>query len=339
MCKQSGPVGTAVSLVVALNCTEDLLPWLAEFSQMYHRCHAYLSLILCVLGICMNSFNVAVLMQSHMRNSSNLLLSMLAVSDSLVMSIYIVYDINFRISPRLENGMPQRLAYVLLICIVAQNLFHTFSTWTIVVLAAYRLVYVHAGPRTRRVCSRPRIRLVMVMVAFMSVLLTVPLIIAHRVTIHHQYWSKWANMNSSNNGGGREAAGGGLVNNDTANASEAFYEVDYVDDPILQTILFFNSALLVKAVPILLMASMSALLIRKIQSTRHCRQRVKQHDSMRSSMVTTSTTQRDSMLPPLLSKYCRGYDICHHITQPTRMLLAVVVTYIVAYLPQASPSV
>ncbi|BHF70343.1 G-protein coupled receptor activity [Sparganum proliferum] len=326
MGKQPSHDISAASVVVALNCTEDLVPWLADFSRTYHRCHAYLSLLLCVLGICMNSFNVIVLMQSHMRNSSNLLLSMIAVSDSLVMSIYIVYDTNFRISPRLENGMPQRLAYVLLICIVAQNVFHTFSTWTIVVLAAYRLVYVHAGARARRVCSRPRIRLLMVLVAFMSLLLTVPLLIAHRVTFHHQYRSVWANRNSSS----------GVDNATSANTSEELYEVDYVDNPVLQTILFFNSALLVKAIPILLMASMSALLIRKIRSTRRCRQRVKQNDSMRSSVVTMSGPQNDGGLPLLFFKSCRGYDICHHITQPTRMLLAVVVMYIVAYLPQAS---
>ncbi|VDM05072.1 unnamed protein product [Schistocephalus solidus] len=316
---------TAVTLEVALNCTEDLVPWLADFSRNYHPCHAYLSLILCVLGICMNGFNVIVLMQTHMRNTSNLLLSILAVSDSLVMSIYIVYDTNFRISPRLENGMPQRLAYVLLICIVAQNVFHTFSTWTIVVLAAYRLVYVHAGLRARRVCSRHRIRLLMVLVAFMSLFLTVPLLIAHKVTIHHQYRAAWAKRNSIRG-----------ATNVSANDSEELFEVDYVDDPILQTILFFNSALLVKAIPIILMALMSALLIRKIRSTRRCRQRVKQNDSLRWSVVTTSGLHKDGLRSPLFFKFSRGYAVCHHITQPTRMLLAVVVTYIVAYLPQVN---
>ncbi|KAL5967457.1 Sex peptide receptor [Taenia solium] len=295
-------------------CSDDLYPTLAAFSSTYHRIHVFLSLILCIFGICLNALNVVVLCQKRMRNSNNLLLSSLAISDGMVMLIYIIYDLGFRLVARLENGMTKEYAHLLLVCIVGQNLFHTFSTWIIVVLAAYRLLYIHAGPQARVVCAPLRVWLAIAMVALVSMVLTIPLAFAHEVT---QY---------------RKPNCDGLK----------LYEVDYVDNTVLQTILFYNSALLVKASPILLMWILSIILIKKIRETQMIRRRLLPLETMRSSTTLSSPStgcsveeHRIQKLRWFFFKSCGGFDNCRQSAQPTKMLLAVALMYILTYLPQS----
>uniref|UniRef100_A0A5K3EJP8 G_PROTEIN_RECEP_F1_2 domain-containing protein n=1 Tax=Mesocestoides corti TaxID=53468 RepID=A0A5K3EJP8_MESCO len=295
-------------------CAEDLYPSLAVFSSGYHQVHVYLSLILCVFGIGLNCLNVVVLCQKHMRNSNNLLLSSLAISDGLVMFIYIIYDLGFRLVARLENGMTKDYAYLLLVCIVGQNLFHTFSTWIIVVLAAYRLLYVHAGPQARVVCAPLRVWFAIAMIALTSIVLTVPLVFAHEVT---QYRKPNSNISG-------------------------LFEVDYVDNSVLQTILFLNSALLVKAIPILLIWVLSTILINKIRETQLTRRRLLPPETIRSSFTFPSPStgcsadvERLRKLHWFFFKSCGGFDACRQSAQPTKMLLAVALMYIITYLPQS----
>ncbi len=304
------------------NCTDDPFTLLAQFSSTYHQLHAYLSLIMCLLGICLNGLNVAVLCQRHMRNSNNLLLSSLAISDGLVMFIYIIYDLGFRVVPRLETGMTKDYAYLLLVCIVGQNLFHTFSTWIIVVLAAYRLFYVHAGPQARVVCTPMRVWLAVASMGLISIILAIPLIFAHEVTLYRSA-PQGTNMTG-------------------------LYEVDYVGDSVLQSILFFNSALLVKAIPILLMSILSTILIRKIRETRMTRRRLVLPETLRSTSTPFQQSTSLSASIPLAEKSVRKIhwfffkscgrggpgEACRQSLQPTRMLLAVMVMYIVTYFPQ-----
>ncbi|KAL5107598.1 Sex peptide receptor [Taenia crassiceps] len=249
-----------------------------------------------------------------MRNSNNLLLTSLAISDGMVMLIYIIYDLGFRLVARLENGMTKEYAHLLLVCIVGQNLFHTFSTWIIVVLAAYRLLYIHAGPQARVVCTPLRVWLAIAMVALVSMVLTIPLAFAHEVT--HYRKPKWDGLK--------------------------LYEVDYVDNTVLQTILFYNSALLVKAVPILLMWILSIILIKKIRETQIIRRRLLPLETLRSSTTLSSPStgcsveeRRIQKLRWFFFKSCGGFDSCRQSAQPTKMLLAVALMYILTYLPQS----
>lgn len=302
-------------------------PLLQAFSYNYHTCHAYLSLILCIFGICMNAFNVIVLSQKNMNSSTNLLLSHLAISDGLLMVIYIFYDIDFRLNPRLEQGMTKYFAYILLIIVVSQNLFHTFSTWIIVVLAGYRLVYVQLGHRAQTVCTSTKVWISIIVVTGVSIVLTIPIIFTHEVTLHSKQ------MYHSN---------------------ETLYKIDYVNNRILQTILFYNSALLVKAFPITLMAVLSSLLIFRIRRTGETRRRLGM--IVKSSICTLTTHRRltfedneqnttatdDRFTQQLVrsrrhfSTSIRGSDNVKHSVQSTKMLLAVVVIYIIAFVPQAS---
>ncbi|KAM3188102.1 hypothetical protein ACTXT7_000966 [Hymenolepis weldensis] len=293
-------------------CPEDLFPTLANFSEAYHHIHVFLSLIICIFGICLNALNVVVLCQRHMRNSNNLLLSSLAISDGMVMLFYIIFDLGFRLVPRLENGMSKEYAYLLFAYIVGQNVFHTFSTWIIVVLAAYRLLYVHAGPQARVVCAPLRVWLAIAMVTLTSVILTIPLFFAHEVTDYRRPTCTVTGL----------------------------YEVDYVDNTTLQTLLFYNSALLVKAIPILLMSVLSTILIRKIRVTQVKRRRLFPSELGRSSLTISSTSgytaeeRRLRKLHWFFFKSCGGFENFRQSAQPTKMLLAVAILYIISYLPQ-----
>ncbi|KAM7541987.1 hypothetical protein Aperf_G00000008820 [Anoplocephala perfoliata] len=305
---------TTISVGAFEECTEELYPRLASFSKAYHHIHVFLSLIICVFGICLNALNVVVLCQKNMRNSNNLLLSSLAISDGLVMFIYIIYDLAFRLVARLENGMSREYARLLLVCIVSQNVFHTFSTWIIVVLAAYRLLYVYAGPQARVVCARLRVWLAIAVVGLVSVILTIPFVFAHEVTEYKQ-----ANCTAGD-----------------------LYEVDYVDDTALQTILFYNSALLIKAIPILLMCALSTALIKKIRESQVTRRRLLPSETGCSSWTKSSATaeysaeeRRLRKLHWFFFKSCGGFDSCRQSVQPTKMLLAVALMYIITYLPQS----
>ena len=294
-------------------CCDEPYASLAAFSSAYHKVHVFLSLILCIFGICLNALNVVVLCQKRMLNSNNLLLTCLAISDGMVMLIYIIYDLGFRLVPRLESGMSKEYAHLLLACIVGQNLFHTFSTWIIVVIAAYRLLYIHTGPRAKAICAPLRIWLTIAMVTFLSIVLTMPFVFAHEVTHYRK-------QNSSD-----------IV----------LYEVDYVDNVTLQTILFFNSALLVKALPILLLSILSATLIRKIHEIQLNRRRLLPLKAIRQSVtvsllstVNASGVQRIRKLNWFFLRSCGGYDSIRQSIQPTKVLLAVALMYILTYLPQ-----
>lgn len=310
---QNNPCQSLNNYNVYEDCPDDPFPSLAKFSEAYHKTHVVLSLIICVFGICLNVLNVVVLCQRHMRNSNNLLLSSLAISDGMVMLFYITFDLGFRLVPRLENGMSKEYAYLLFAYIIGQNVFHTFSTWIIVVLAAYRLLYVHAGPQARVVCAPLRVWLAIAMVGLSSIILTIPLVCAHEVTIYKRRNCTFKNL----------------------------YEVDYVNNTTLQTILFYNSALLVKAIPILLMSILSTILIKKIRETQVTRRRLLPTDIGRSSITLSSHStgysaeeRRLRKLHWFFFKSCGGFENFRQSAQPTKMLLAVAIMYIISYLPQ-----
>nr|CDS19030.1 dro:myosuppressin receptor [Echinococcus granulosus] len=247
-----------------------------------------------------------------MRSSNSLLLSSLAISDGMVMVIYIIYDLGFRLVARLENGMTKEYAHLLLVCIVGQNLFHTFSTWIIVVLAAYVFSTYTQGLR-QELCA-----LLCVFGSPSPWSHSYPWFLLFLLSLLMRHYRK-------------------------PNCEDLkLYEVDYVDNTVLQTILFYNSALLVKAIPILLMWILSIILIKKIRKTQTVRRRLLPLETLRSSTTlsepTTGCTVEDHKIQKLrwfFFKSCGRFDSYRQSTQPTKMLLAVALMYILTYLPQS----
>ena len=59
------------------------------FSDWYGSIHGYTSLVVCLLGVALNFFNIIVLTRKHMISSTNAILTALAVSDFMAMIVYI----------------------------------------------------------------------------------------------------------------------------------------------------------------------------------------------------------------------------------------------------------
>ncbi|TNN10142.1 dro myosuppressin receptor isoform 1 [Schistosoma japonicum] len=181
------------------NTCIDHFQWLEVFHQNYQRIHVYLCLLLCPIGVIANTLNVVVLCQARLRSPTNLLLSVLAVSDGFVMFIYIIFDYFYLMTPRLTDGMTKAYAQLLLINIVLQNLFHAFSAWIIVAVAIFRLIYIKTGVRAAIYCNMFKAWIVILLVLISSILLTIPFMIAHQVRIKSNDLPTLTSLHSTQN--------------------------------------------------------------------------------------------------------------------------------------------
>ncbi|CDS40591.1 fmrfamide receptor [Echinococcus multilocularis] len=121
------------------NCTR--YPGLEAFDLHYKTIHAYLSLGICFFGIFTNTLNAVILTHNHMRSPTNLLLTSIAIADSVTMIAYVAKDVylHFITSPdpiTIPHGRGG-IYFVLLTNFTAIGA-HIFSTITTVMLAAFR---------------------------------------------------------------------------------------------------------------------------------------------------------------------------------------------------------
>lgn len=319
---------------------------LESFHQNYQRVHVYICLVICPIGVLANILNVVVLCQPRLRNSTNLLLSMLAVSDGLVMVVYIIFDYFFLLTPRLAHGMTLVYAELLLINIILQNLFHTFSAWIIVAIAIFRLLYIKTGVRAVIHCSVVRAWIAIVIVSLFSMLLIVPFISAHQVAER-----KASTTNQTILGKVPANATGldGVQSSQKSTAStDPLYEVNFTDNETLKVILFWTSAILIKALPILIISAVSAALIISIRQTekryRSLHEHKKERKQITFSALTTQTTENGNTKParqgkrqqPKSSLPSAYLSSGRNANQTTYMLLTIIIFYILTYLPQVS---
>ncbi|THD25725.1 Peptide G protein-coupled receptor [Fasciola hepatica] len=320
---------------------------LESFYQNYQRVHVYICLVICPIGVLANILNVVVLCQPRLRNSTNLLLSMLAVSDGLVMVVYIIFDYFFLLTPRLAHGMTLVYAELLLINIILQNLFHIFSAWIIVAIAIFRLLYIKTGVRAVVHCSVARAWIAIAIVFLFSVLLIIPFIIAHQV----------AERKSSVTN--QTVAGTLMINNQTVTegsefrvstpiGTEPLYEVNFTDNEMLKVILFWTSAILIKALPILIISSVSAALIISIRQTEKRYRSLHVHKKDRRSVAfnavpnpttengSTKSGRQNKRQQPKSSLPNAYFSSGRNANQTTYMLLTIIIFYIITYLPQSA---
>ncbi|OON18105.1 7 transmembrane receptor, partial [Opisthorchis viverrini] len=315
-------------------CTFDGWP-LKVFHKGFQPFHTQFALFLCPLGVLANLINVVVLCQPRLRNSTNLLLCFLAISDGMIMFLYIFYDIFYLIIPYLKEGMPLNYAKMLLIIIILLSSFQAFSAWTIVVIAIFRMLYVRTGVRAVIFCSNVRARLAITCVSMLSIILTIPLALGHRVV------PVLTSFNDSVNGT--------LGSNTTTS-----YTVHYAPNEILRFFVFITTAILIKALPVIIMSVVSIILIvsihhterryRGLQKDTHERRRFLAHIEldMRSRME-----QQDSRVPTgpengcgsgrSATKYSGANSYIssgRNANQTTYMLLTIIVLYVITILPQ-----
>ncbi|VDM16782.1 unnamed protein product [Hydatigera taeniaeformis] len=121
------------------NCTR--YPGLEAFDLHYKTVHAYLSLGICFFGTFTNTLNAVVLTHSHMRSPTNLLLTSIAIADSVTMVAYVAKDVylHFITSPD-PTSVPHGRGgiYFVLLTNFTAIAGHIFSTIMTVMLAAFR---------------------------------------------------------------------------------------------------------------------------------------------------------------------------------------------------------
>jgi len=138
--------------------TEDGRSGLERFSDAYQLIHGYLSLVVCAFGILLNVLNVIVLTRRPMLNATNCLLTALAVTDLVTMSVYVPYAGYFYCyaSPTPDYG--HRLGWI--VYLIFNNNFsitaHTVAVWLTVSIAVFRYIVVcgrHAKMRSVVCCE------------------------------------------------------------------------------------------------------------------------------------------------------------------------------------------
>ncbi|CAH8682520.1 unnamed protein product [Schistosoma rodhaini] len=331
----------------------DHFQWLELFHQNYQPIHVYLCLILCPIGVIANTLNVIVLCQPRLRSPTNLLLTFLAVSDGLVMFIYIIFDYFYLMTPRLLNGMTKSYANLLLINIVLQNLFHAFSAWIIVAVAIFRLIYIKTGVRAAIYCNMFKAWIVIILVIISSILLTIPFMIAHQIRIKSNNHDHYTTDNTSDNTTTTHL----IYTTYNQSTTSILYEVDYTTNIHLKIILFWNSAILVKALPIIIMTTVSAALITSIRESEKRYRILRRHrNDCKNFQITIDTTRIDSFIhnnnknnnegedksitvirpKQKCNSHIETYSGGRSANQTTYMLLTIIMLYIFTYLPQSA---
>ena len=159
---------------------------LDSFSAWYRSIHGYTSLIVCILGIALNFFNIIVLTRKHMISSTNSILTALAISDFITMLVYIPTSLKFYCILEYNPDAKKRCneadvqsfeyfwtAYALFYISVTVTM-HSFSIWLTVLLAFFRYVYICHNKLGKKLCTRRNTNISIVLTYCFSIFLCMP---------------------------------------------------------------------------------------------------------------------------------------------------------------------
>lgn len=270
------------------------MPGLIHFRDSYRVVHVYLCLILCPVGVIANILNVIVLNQRVLKSPTNFLLTVLAISDGLIMAFYIPFDVWYLIGGRLMRCDYASAVY-LLFYLNLQNILHAFSSWLIVGLALFRLLYIRFATQSKTIYNMQRAKQMVIGVIGFSFILTIPYAVTHIIV---------------------------PVNVDSSNATQ--YTIDYVKDMLRQQLLFWTSAILLKLLPLLLLAILSILLVLTLKDAERRRRQLRQN--RRESFAPGTQGGPGSKANKAAKK--------ERTKSTTTSLLAIVIIFVIAYLPQ-----
>lgn len=139
---------------------------LTAFAENYTSYHGWLAVIICILGLTFNSFNIIILRkisEANMVKINSILIS-IAVSDSILMTSYLPYSTyTYIIKTKLErDSEDDNLVWPIfsMIHMIVSVTSHCISIWLTVFLAFYRYLFMsnsvnklHSGRKTN-ICSQ-----------------------------------------------------------------------------------------------------------------------------------------------------------------------------------------
>jgi hypothetical protein len=111
-----------------------------KFNRNYMKYHGYISSVICLFGVISNIVNIIVLTRRHMVTPTNCILTALAITDMMTMSIYFVYAVYFYIvTEPLDNYRHgEGWMYFVIVNNLAVITFHNMAMWLTVSLAVFR---------------------------------------------------------------------------------------------------------------------------------------------------------------------------------------------------------
>lgn len=142
----------------------------------YRLYHGYVSVIVCSTGIVLNVINAVIWSSKNMRSSTNLILTTLAITDIVSLSMYLVYAVYFFLAtgPSQQLNHSQELMYVVVIAFHEFIGFHTTSNWLTISLAIFRFIKVCHPDLAKTWCNKERAKLTILIVFVVTILATFP---------------------------------------------------------------------------------------------------------------------------------------------------------------------
>ncbi|XP_076055339.1 G-protein coupled receptor dmsr-1-like [Oratosquilla oratoria] len=152
------------------------------FRDTYKMVHGYLALVICVLGVIANILNMIIFTRREMINSTNTLLTGLAVADFLVLLEYTAFAASYIRGHNALLHSHAHTCYILFHAHFAQVL-HTVAICLTVTLAVWRYIAICKPHLNLVLCTLPRAKIVVVAAYVASPLLSIPN--AFMYTINH----------------------------------------------------------------------------------------------------------------------------------------------------------
>lgn len=142
----------------------------------YRLYHGYVSLVICSSGIVLNALNAFIWSRRCMRSSTSLLLTTLAVTDSLSLFLYLVYSAYFFLATgpsQLLNHSEEGM-YIVIIAFHEFIAFHHTSNWLTISLAIFRYLKVCHPNLAKSWCCKRRAKLTVYIVLVTTTLTITP---------------------------------------------------------------------------------------------------------------------------------------------------------------------
>lgn len=139
------------------------------YYQVYHMC----ALIISILGLITNTLNIIVFSRKEMKNSTNLLLAALAVSDILVILIRFPKTV-FYYTYSSTNDYVTIFSETFIYLVFFQYMSAFLSNWISVAIGSWRFIAVTWPLRATEFCSTRRAKIVLASITALSIVVCLP---------------------------------------------------------------------------------------------------------------------------------------------------------------------
>jgi len=148
----------------------DSLPLIFDSRQGYRKVLlGYFLPPIIIFTTILNTFIVYILTRPNMRSSVNIILTALAISDTLTGLTALPYYFYFYSMKQEQTFVPYSWCYIQKLCSgILPTIFHTISVWLTFTLAIQRYIYLCHSLKAKRLCTVRRMSKVVVTVAIFS---------------------------------------------------------------------------------------------------------------------------------------------------------------------------